>query len=110
MVKNYIPKRGDIMWLNLNPHFGHEQGGQRPVVVVSSEVYNKIGLALVCPITSQIKGYPFEVEISGRVSGAILCDHVRNIDWRIRKATFIESVPKTLITRVQNTLQKLTIE
>jgi mRNA interferase MazF len=107
MVNHYIPHRGDLVWLDFDPILGHEQGGRRPALVLSSRVYNKIGLALICPITSQVKGYPFEVFISVKVSRAILCDHVRNLDWTQRHVEFIQTVPEPLMNKVQVLLQKL---
>lgn len=103
MQRAYVPDRGDIVWLEFSPQAGHEQAGHRPAMVVSPKAYNsKVGLALFCPITSQIKGYPFEVGLpSGlRVSGAILSDQVKSLDWRARKATRIERAPADVIEDV----------
>ena len=103
----YVPDRGDAVWITLNPQAGHEQAGRRPAVIVSPAAYNgKVGLAILCPITNQIKGYPFEVVIpSGlAVTGAILSDQVKNLDWRARNASFICALPSATITEV---LQKL---
>ena len=103
----YVPQCGDVVWITLNPQAGHEQAGRRPAVVLSPENYNgKIGLALLCPITSQIKGYPFEVLIPADlpVAGAILCDQVKSLDWRARNAELICSLPDEIISEV---LQKL---
>jgi mRNA interferase MazF len=89
------PERGDLVWLEFNPQAGSEQAGRRPAVVISPSAYNKkVGLALVCPITSRLKGYPFEVEIpdGAGVSGAILCDQLKSLDWRARRATRLGSV------------------
>jgi mRNA interferase MazF len=86
----YTPARGDLVWINFDPQAGHEQAGQRPALVVSPASYNgKVGLALVCPITRQAKGYPFEVELppESKVSGVVLADQVKSLDWRVRKAT-----------------------
>jgi len=85
--KGYIPEQGDIVWLSFNPQAGHEQMGRRPALVLSPAAYNKkVGLAIFCPITSQVKGYPFEVLIPKGVkaSGAILSDQVKSLDWKIR--------------------------
>lgn len=84
----YIPEMGDIVWLNFTPQTGHEQAGRRPAVVLSPQAYNgKTGLLVCVPITSQIKGYPFEVLLSGgEVSGAALADQVKSLDWRSRQA------------------------
>ena len=92
MARAYVPERGDIVWLSFDPQSGHEQAGHRPALVLSPRAYNiKVGLGLFCPITSQIKGYPFEVPIAGStVRGAVLADQVRSLDWRARRATFCE--------------------
>ena len=99
----YVPERGDAVWITLDPHTGHEQGGRRPVIVISPRRYNElVGLAIFCPITSQIKDYPFEVRIpSGLpVSGAVLSDHVRSLDWRARKAEHIATLPPEIVDDV----------
>jgi mRNA interferase MazF len=83
----YVPDRGDIVWINLNPQAGHEQAGHRPALVLSPKAYNaKVGLMLCCPITNQAKGYPFEVDIRGdpHVSGVVLADQVKCLDWQAR--------------------------
>ena len=88
----YVPERGDIVWLNFNPQAGHEQQGLRPALVISPKIYNKkTNLALCCPITSNEKGYPFEVQVKGKkIDGVILSDHLKNLDWKARKVKFIE--------------------
>ena len=89
---DYIPERGDIVWLTFDPQAGHEQAGHRPALVISPKVYNaKTGLALVCPITSQIKQYAFEVGIPAGlpVSGVVLADQIKSLDWKARKADYI---------------------
>jgi mRNA interferase MazF len=103
----YIPQRGDVIWLTLNPQAGHEQAGRRPAVVLSPANYNaKVGLAILCPITNQIKGYPFEVLVPEglAISGVILSDQVKSLDWRARDAELICTLPANAITQV---LQKL---
>ena len=103
----YVPDRGDAVWITLNLQAGHEQAGRRPAMILSPEAYNgKVGLAILCPITNQIKGYPFEVVLpSGlAVTGAILSDQVKSLDWRARNASFICALPSATITEV---LQKL---
>ena len=83
----YIPETGDIVWLDFNPQSGHEQAGHRPALVISPASYNgRTGLMLCCPLTSQIKGYPFEVAISGTSPGVALADQIKNLDWRARNA------------------------
>lgn len=89
MARRFVPDAGDIVWLEFSPQAGHEQAGHRPALVLSPAAYNsKTGTMLCCPITTQIKGYPFEVTIHAEgVSGAVLSDQVNNLDWRARKAT-----------------------
>lgn len=105
MVKSaeYIPHRGDITWLDFSPQTGHEQAGKRPAVCISPEEYNKkVGLAIFCPITSQIKGYPFEVIMPDNcpVKGVILSDQVKNLDWRERRAEFICKLSEDKLSEV----------
>jgi mRNA interferase MazF len=95
-LKTYIPDRGDVIWITLNPQAGHEQAGRRPALVISPDAYNrKVGLAIMCLITSQIKGYPFEVKIPDglKISGVILSDQIKNLDWKARNAEFICKLP-----------------
>ncbi len=109
-MEDYIPKRGDIVWITMNPRIGHEQAGRRPAVVLSPESYNKrVGLAILCPITSQVKGYPFEVEIpfGGDVSGAVLCDQVKCLDWKARNADFKSQLPDEIVNRVRKLTKTL---
>jgi mRNA interferase MazF len=103
MSKEYFPDRGDAVWLNFSPKAGHEQSGRRPAVVVSPKSYNrKVGLGLFCPITSQIKGYPFEVGIpAGRnISGVVLSDQIKSLDWKVRDSQFICKLPVTTMSEV----------
>jgi mRNA interferase MazF len=87
MAPRYVPEAGDIVWLNFDPQAGHEQAGHRPALVVSPAAYNgKTGLMLCCPMTTQIKGYPFEVPIAGPRPSAALSDQVKSLDWIVRKA------------------------
>lgn len=105
----YVPERGDVVWLDFNPQAGHEQAGKRPAFVLSPAVYNqKVGLALFCPITNQIKGYPFEVDIpeSMKVTGTVLADQIKSLDWRVRNAKFICKLPDEIIDQV---LQRATL-
>jgi mRNA interferase MazF len=88
MVRRYVPDTGDIVWLYFDPQAGHEQAAHRPALVLSPSAYNgKTGLMLCCPMTTQIKGYPFEVSIAGALPMAVLADQVQSLDWVIRKAT-----------------------
>jgi len=103
----YVPQCGDVVWITLNPQSGHEQAGRRPAVVLSPRNYNgKIGLAILCPITNQIKGYPFEVllPVGLPVAGAILSDQVKSLDWRARNAELLCTLPTETISEA---LQKL---
>lgn len=105
MPSVYCPKRAEVVWLKFSPQTGHEQAGFRPALTLSPESYNrKVGLAFFCPITSQMKGYPFEVLIpSGlKVSGVILSDQVRNLDWEARGARFFCAVPEATLLEVLN--------
>ena len=106
----YIPDSGDIVWIAFNPQAGHEQAGQRPALVLSPAAYNgKVGLAILCPITSQVKGYPFEVQIPEglEVSGAILSDQVKSLDWKARKAEFCCKLPPASFSEVVQKLSAL---
>lgn len=110
MARRYVPSRGDVVWITLSPQVGHEQAGRRPALVISPAAYNrKVGLAILCPITSQVKGYPFEVRVpSGlQVSGVVLSDQVKNLDWRTRKAAFICKLPTAATTEVLDKLGTL---
>ncbi|MCB0080262.1 MAG: endoribonuclease MazF [Caldilineaceae bacterium] len=99
----YVPSRGDVVWLQFNPQAGHEQAGHRPAVILSPQSYNeKVGLAIVCPITNQRKGYPFEVMLPDdlAVSGVVLADQVKSLDWRVRNATFQETLPVDVMAEI----------
>ena len=99
----YVPAQGDLIWFDFDPQAGHEQGGHRPAVVLSAKAYNQlIGLALVCPVTSRVKGYPFEVKLPDGlpVTGVAPSDHVKNHDWRARRAKFIGKLDDATLTAV----------
>jgi mRNA interferase MazF len=101
--KPYCPERGDLIWINCSPQPGREQSGRRPAVVLSPSAYQKkIGLILICPITSHRKGYPFETALpSGLpVSGVILCDQLRSLDWQHRVATKLGDLPSDVLQDV----------
>jgi mRNA interferase MazF len=105
----YAPDRGDLVWLTFDPQAGHEQAGRRPAVVLSPAAYNRrAGLAVFAPITSRVKGYPFEVLIPAglEVGGAVLADQLKSLDWRARKATRIGALPRA-VTR--DVLQKASL-
>lgn len=85
--RGYVPDSGDIVWLNFTPQAGHEQAGHRPALVLSPAAYNdKTSLMLCCPLTTQIKNYPFEVVLSEDPASAVLSDQIKSLDWRVRKA------------------------
>lgn len=103
----YVPDRGDVVWLSFDPQAGREQAGRRPAVILSPLAYNgRVGLALCCPVTSQVKGYPFEVPLPEGigVTGVVLSDHVRSLDWRVRRAEFMARLPSACLEEI---LQKL---
>ena len=124
-LKEYIPDRGDLIWITLNPQAGYEQAGyeqsgheqagleqsgRRPAVVLSPAEYNrKVGLSVLCPVTSRIKGYPFEVLLPDDldISGAILSDQVKSLDWRSRKADFIGKLPENITMEVLSKLNTI---
>ena len=108
--KAYIPDRGDIVWVNFNPQKGHEQANKRPAIILSPKIYNaKTSLALVCPITSVKKGYPFEVTLPKEtsVSGVILSDQVKNLDWKKRNIEFICKLDNQSVDEVLQRLYTL---
>jgi mRNA interferase MazF len=108
--RNYIPQCGDAVRISLNPQAGHEQAGRRPAVVLSPRSYNgKTGLAILCPITSHIKGYPFEVVLPDGlpVSGAVLSDQVKSLDWRVRNTELICTLPDEVVSEIMQKLGTL---
>ena len=108
-MRNYIPDRGDIVWLDFTPQTGHEQHGKRPAVVLSPQAYNKKSrLALFCPITTRQKGYPFEVRIEAeKVNGVVLSDQVKSLDWQERGAEFIEKATEEEMNEIIKKLNVL---
>ncbi len=99
----YVPKRGDLVWLTFDPQAGHEQAGRQPAFVLSAEAYNrKTSLFLACPVTSRVKGYPFEVKLpeGSPVSGVILADQIKSLDWKERKAQFVARATGEIIEEV----------
>ena len=99
----YVPDRGDVVWWSFDPSAGREQGGRRPGLILSPIDYNRrVRLALVCPITSRVKGYPFEVALPSGLNlvGVILTDHVRSVDWTARRAEFADRVPPATLREV----------
>ncbi len=111
MVNEYVPERGHFIWIDLNPQSGHEQAGRRPAIVVSPAGYNlRTGLCLICPVTNRVKGYPFEVAIpqGQKVSGVVLSDQIKFLDWRARRADFICPSDRAVMEEVIAKLKTLT--
>jgi mRNA interferase MazF len=102
VMKEFVPDRGDLIWLEFTPQSGHEQAGVRPGLVISPIQYNEVsGLCVVFPITSKIKGYPFEVKISAQlVNGVVLADQVKTLDWKSRNAQFICKANPNAVSQV----------
>ena len=102
MAPRYVPDAGDIVWLNFSPQAGHEQAGHRPALVLSPAGYNgATSLMVCCPMTKQMKNYPFEVVVKGPPTGAVLADHVKSLDWRSRKAARRGSVSPAELAEVR---------
>lgn len=98
----YVPEAGDIVWLHFDPQAGHEQAGHRPALVVSPSAYNgKTGLMLCCPMTTQSKGYPFEVRVDGERPSTVLADQVKSLDWVARRAQFKGKVSSTALGEIR---------
>ena len=105
-----VPERGDLVWLSLDPRTGHEQAGRRPALVLSPSAYNRrTGLALCCPITGRVNGYPFEVEIPAGlpIEGVVLADQVKSLDWRARRADVVVSAPPEVVAETLGKLATL---
>ncbi len=112
VARRYVPDAGDLVWLTFDPHAGHEQRGRRPALILSPRIYNsKARLAIACPVTSQVKGYPFEVPLpsGGPIVGAILADHVKNLDWQARRIVFEARAPADVVTDVRERLRALLV-
>ena len=108
-AKTYVPKRGDVVWITMNPQAGHEQAGHRPALVMSPAIYNgKTGLMVCCPLSTRIKGYPFEVPIElGGQEGVVLSDQVKSLDWKVRKARKKGAVPEPVMHQVRARIKAL---
>jgi mRNA interferase MazF len=110
MATSHCPARGDLVWIDFFPKKGHEQSGRRPGIVLSPRAYNKtVGLILCCPITSKEKGYPYEVALPSNlpISGVVLSDQVRSLDWKNRNVSIVSEAPPELIEDVLAKLQTL---
>jgi mRNA interferase MazF len=109
-MESWAPDRGDVVWVTMNPSVGHEQSGRRPALVLSPASYNsKVGLAILCPVTNQVKGYPFEVALPDGlpVQGVVLADQAKSLDWRSREAELLCTVPSETVTTVLQRLERL---
>lgn len=109
-MSRYVPRAGDLIWFDFDPQAGREQAGRRPALVLSPSSYNaKSSLAVVCPITSQKKGYPFEVDLprGGKIGGSVLADHLRSVDWQSRRADFAGKIPNDVLREVQERVAAL---
>jgi mRNA interferase MazF len=108
MSLSYVPDAGDVVWLNFSPQAGHEQAGHRPALVVSPAAYNlKTSLMLCCPLTTQIKNYPFEVLIAGATPSVVLADQIKSLDWRKRRAKRKGKVSPAELTEVRAKIRAL---
>jgi mRNA interferase MazF len=110
VARSYVPDAGDLVWLTFDPQAGREPRGRRPALILSPRAYNgKARLAIACPITSQAKGYPFEVALrdDSKVTGVILADHVQNLDWNARRVEFAATVRAEVLTDVRERLRVL---
>lgn len=109
-MKTFIPDSGDFVWLTFDPQAGREQAGRRPALILSPKIYNsKSGLALACPITNQVKGYPFEVAVpnGSGATGVILADHLKSVDWKARRAEHLGRCPDEALQEVRAKLAPL---
>ena len=109
MVEKYIPKQGDIVILTFDPQAGHEQQGLRPALIVSNEIFNKnVGLAVACPITNTDRNFPFHVKVdSSELTGFVMCEQVKSIDYRARKVKFIEKASDELLANVLGIIESV---
>jgi mRNA interferase MazF len=108
MARSYVPAAGDVVWISFNPQAGHEQAGHRPAVVLSPAAYNaKTGLMVCCPMTTQIKNYPFEVVVAGASPSAVLADQVKSLDWRKRRARRKGAISAAELAEVRAKLRAL---
>ena len=107
MSASYLPRKGDFVSLNFDPHSGHEQAGRRPALVMSNHPFNRAtGMAIVCPLTNTDRGIPFQVPVArgGPVTGFVMVEQVKSIDFRSRKGKYIGQAPPDLVSEVQGIL------
>ena len=108
--RRYVPEKGDVVWIDFDPQVGHEQAGRRPALIMSVGAYNgPTGLALLYPVTNQVKGYPYEVLLpsGGPVTGVVLADHFKSFDWRARRATYAGTVGQDVLDPIQDRLASI---
>jgi mRNA interferase MazF len=108
VTRRYVPDAGDLVWLAFDPLAGHEQRGRRPALILSPRAYNaRARLAIACPVTRQAKGYPFEVPLPGRgaITGVVLSDHVKSLDWQAWRIVFEAKAPADVVTDVRERLR-----
>jgi mRNA interferase MazF len=108
-ARGYVPEAGDLVWLEFDPQAGHEQAGRRPALVISPAIYNaKAGLMVCCPMSTRVKGYPFEVKTSADgVEGVVLSDQVKSLDWKQRRARKKGSVDASVLLEVRAKIKAL---
>ena len=110
MVIPYVPDAGDLVWLDFDPQAGREQAGLRPAVILSSKYFNlRTSVAFACPISSKVKGYQFQVVLPPglAVHGAVLCEHMRSLDWRVRKAAYLDTMPDDVLLQVRGVVRTI---
>ena len=108
MPDRWVPDAGDIVWMHFSPHAGHEQAGHRPAIVLSNQSYNaKRGMMICVPMTSRIKGYPFEVSIAGQSPSVALADQVKSMDWRAREASYKGSITASEMSEIRSIVAAL---
>ena len=109
MVKEYIPKKGDLVILTFDPSAGHEQQGRRPALIISNEVFNRhVGLAIACPITNSDRNFPFHVEVdSDKLTGFIMTEQIKSIDYKARKVKFVEKVSDDVMDKVLGIIESV---
>jgi mRNA interferase MazF len=110
LVIPYVPDAGDLVWLDFDPQAGREQAGLRPAVILSSKYFNlRTSVAFACPISSKVKGYQFQVVLPPglAVHGAVLCEHMRSLDWRVRKAAYLDTMPDDVLLQVRGVVRTI---
>ena len=106
---DYVPAKGDIVWLVLDPRVGHEQSGRRPVIVISEKLFaERTCLAVICPINTKVKGLPFEIVLKNSMTkGAVLPIHIKSVDWKARHAKYIETVKPAMLRKITEAVEAI---